>query len=93
MHQDVGHLKNLNRRVLAWRSLDIRLKLWFAVGKFMISLETESQLKLMYYVTLNKTLLSRLDIFFIWYIEMKWRNLLITQLEYLVVKNTAFYLK
>lgn len=64
-----------------------------AVGEIHDFLETESQLKLMYYVTLNKTLLSRLDIFFIWYIEMKWHNLLITQLEYLVVKNTAFYLK
>lgn len=64
-----------------------------AVGEIHDFLETGSQLKLTYCVTLNKTLLSRLDNFFICYIEMKWFNFLITQLEYLVVKNNALYLK
>lgn len=93
MHCDVGHLKNLKQTCFSLAFVGYKAETVAAVGEIHDFLETESQLKLMYYVTLNKTLLSRLDIFFIWYIEMKWCNLLITQLEYLVVKNTAFYLK
>lgn len=92
-HCDVGHLKNLKQTYFSLAFIGYKAENVVAVGEIHDFLETGSQLKLTYCVTLNKTLLSRLDIFFICYIEMKWFNFLITQLEYLVVKNNALYLK
>ena len=69
MHCDVGHLKNIKWTCFSLVFVGYKAENVAAVGEIHDFLETESQLKLTSYVTLNKTLLSRLDIFFICYTD------------------------